>query len=166
MSDTHHKTSLWIVPIILIAYALPIYGISLAATLTKGFSEPNFILSWFSAFVGSADQSLNLFHKILLPLISGLSVIAFRDQEMSKWTYSVVSILLLTILIAIGMDVVFRMEDTQANLQGLETGTGPVIDLALTKAFFTRTQETLFTYLMVLLGVTAGNTFRVRKAGE
>lgn len=166
MSATHHKTTLWIVPIVLIAYALPIYGISLAAMLTKGFSEPNFILSWFSAFVGSADESLNQFHKVLLPLISGLSVIAFRDQEMSKWTYTVVSVLLLTILIAIGMDVVFRMENTQANLEGLRTGSDPVIDFALTKAFFTRMQETLFTYLMILLGLTAGKTFRVREEGE
>lgn len=138
--------------VLMFLYTAPIYMISLAAWKTDIFQEPTFLLSWFAAFMKSSDTTLNGFHKVLLPVISGLSVIVFRAKP-TKAMLALGLFILFSFVLTIAIAVVFDMESTQTALSGL----GIPIKLELVKAFFTRIQETLLMYFMILIGISVTN---------
>ena len=140
--------------VLLAFYMAPIFLIAAAAWYTDGFNEPNFLLSWFAFFVQSADSTLNQFHKILLPVISAISVIAFKGRP-TTGMISLGAFILLAFVLTIFMSVVFDMPGTAVSIHGLEGLTA--FDPSGAKHFFTRIEETLMMYLMMLIGINISN---------
>lgn len=134
--------------VLLSLYVAPVYIIGLVAWQTSGFQEGNFWFAWFAAFIKSGESTLNLFHKILLPILSGLSVVVFHGNTGRK-VLALAIFLLFSLAVTIFVAVIFDMDSTQTALQGVK----PQIDLSLTKAFLARIQESLMMYLMLLIGI-------------
>ncbi|OGP68902.1 MAG: hypothetical protein A2031_05930 [Deltaproteobacteria bacterium RBG_19FT_COMBO_43_11] len=134
--------------VLLALYVAPVYIIGFVAWITSGFQEENFWFGWFAAFIKSGESTLNLFHKILLPILSGLSVVVFRGPKGRK-ILSLAVFLLFSLVVTIFVAVLFDMDKTQTALRGLN----PPLDLSLVKAFLSRIQESLMMYLMLLIGI-------------
>lgn len=140
--------------IVLIAfYVAPIFLIALAAWNTHGFQEDSFLFSWFAAFMKSADSTLNQFHKILLPIMAAISVIAFRGRP-TKLMFFLFSFILFSFVTTVFVGVVFDMDSTLTAIKGLDSP----IDIRLMKAFFSRIEESLMMYLMLLVGINIVNS--------
>lgn len=137
---------------ILIAfYVAPIYMIALAAWFTNGFKEGDLLYDWFGAFMKSADSTLNQFHKILLPVMTAISVIAFQGRPTILMILLFLFILF-SLVTTIFVGVYFDMSDTLNALKGLHP-----IDMNLVKSFFSRIEESLMMYLMLLIGINVVN---------
>jgi hypothetical protein len=136
-------------------YMMPIFIVSVASWSTDFFQESNFLLSWFSAFMKSAQSTLAEFHKVLFPIISALSVIVFRTKPTKSMLFLGLFILL-SFIITVYISVVFDIPRIQKALLGLQDP----INLELTRAFFTRVQETLLMYLMMLIGISVANAIK------
>lgn len=137
--------------ILVLLYMIPLFIIIIGYFSSDGFQEGNKYISWFSAFLESADSTLNSFHKILLPLVASLSIIAFR-----KGTTITINVLIIFILLSFALSTyasVFLDMDIAENLKALKNP----VDLQLAKAFFIRIQETLLMYLMILIGIEITN---------
>jgi ABC-type uncharacterized transport system permease subunit len=122
--------------VLLALYVTPIYIIGFVALFTSGFQVQTFFFEWFVAFIRSSDSTLNLFHKVLLPILTGLSVVVFRKSEAKK-IIGLAVFLLISLAVAIFMGVLLDMQRIQDALMGLK----PSLEPALTKAFFSRIQE-------------------------
>lgn len=141
--------------VLILLYVLPVILVGIAAISTDGFQQPSSIFSWFVAFMASSESTLNEFHKVLLPIISALSVIVFRGAP--DWRFLGLCIfILMAFVYTIFIGVFF---DIQRVKDAIDT---QVVDLKLVKAFFTRLQETLLMYLMMLLGITVSNAGRTQ----
>lgn len=134
--------------VLLALYVAPVYIIGFVAWFTGGFQEGNFWFVWFAAFIKSGESTLNLFHKILLPILTGLSVVIFHGTKGRK-VLTLVIFLLVSLAVTIFVAVLFDMDPIQTALKGLK----PPLDLSLAKAFLSRIQESLMMYLMVLIGI-------------
>ena len=133
---------------LLVLYVAPVYIIGFVAWVTGGFQEGSFWFIWFAAFIKSGESTLNLFHKILLPILAGLSVVVFRGSK-GKKVLALAIFLLISLAGTIFVGVLFDMDSIQTALRGLK----PPLDVSLAKAFFSRIQESLMMYLMVLIGI-------------
>lgn len=134
--------------VLLALYVAPVYIIGFVAWITSGFQEESFWFAWFAAFIKSGESTLNLFHKILLPILSGLSVVVFRGTKGRK-ILTLAIFLLFSLAVTIFVAVLFDMDKIQTALRGLK----PSLDLSLAKAFLSRIQESLMMYLMLLIGI-------------
>lgn len=132
-------------------YVAPIFLIALAAWNTHGFQEDSFLFSWFAAFMKSADSTLNQFHKILLPIMTAISVIAFRGRP-TKLMFFLFSFILFSFVATVFVGVFFDMDSTLTAIKGLDP-----IDSRLMKSFFSRVEESLMMYLMLLIGINIVN---------
>jgi hypothetical protein len=133
-------------------YVSPVFIISLVAWTSSGFQDAGFWFAWFAAFMKTSDSTLNQFHKILFPVITALSVIAFRGKP-NKLMLLLGAFILFSFTVTTFAAVIFDMKSTQLALSGLPD----TIDMKLVKAFFTRVEETLLMYLMMLLGISVVN---------
>ena len=134
--------------VILFLYASPIFLVAWSYWRSDQFSEGIFWFQWFLAFIKTGDSTLNLFHKILLPVLSALSIIALRGLKPVK-VILLVAFILFSLCITIFVSVLFDMKGIQDALKGSYSN----VDLPLAKAFFSRIQESLMMYLMILLGI-------------
>jgi hypothetical protein len=135
--------------VLVVLYVSPLILVTISAIRTDGFEEPSWMFSWFAAFMKSADSTLGQVHKVLFPFLSTLSIIAFKDR-LNWWVIGLGAFVLLMFMLTIGVGTMFevpRIASAVANL-------GQSIDLSVVKAFFSKIQETLLTYLMLLLGVS------------
>jgi hypothetical protein len=144
-------------------YVLPLLVVAIAAYRTNGFQDPSVMLSWFFTFMKSSDSTLNGIHKVLFPFIATLSIVAFKD----KVNHSVIALgifVMAMFVLSVFVGVLFDMPDIKSLLDAQEAKLDttmtkdkePKIDTsALTKAFFSKIQDTLLMYLMLLLGVSA-----------
>jgi len=148
--------------IMLLLYCLPVYAIIYCAFVNPWFSDPHVILSLFSALVKMSDDSYSIFHRVLIPLMSGFSVIAFRDRTTSRNTLFLIIVILFSIVGAIGMNVYFSIEKVSGSLENLSLGW----DMNLAKTFLNRIQEVLGTFLMMLLGLKMSENVMLKKEGD
>lgn len=139
--------------VLLLFYTMPIFLIAAAMLTTRVFQDPSNLLSWFAAFMKTSDSTLGGFHKVLFPVMSGLSVIVFRDKPTKAMLVLGLFILCL-FATTVGIGVVFDIPSTQKALSRLEDPINP--DLA--RAFFSHIQETLLMYLMMLIGISVTNS--------
>lgn len=133
---------------VVILYVLPVYLILVVILRTQGLQEDSLLYSWFAAFMKSGDSTLNLFHKILFPVLTALSVLAYRGTP-TKGMLSLGGFLLVSLAAALSVAVFFDMDITKQRVKGLNEP----IDLTLVKAFFSRIQESIMMYFMLLLGL-------------
>lgn len=150
--EQHQSLAIGMAFALVLFYVAPVFIIALVAWQTGGFQEDSFWFSWFAAFMKSADSTLNQFHKILLPFMTTISVIAFRGRP-TRGMLLLGGFILLAFVVAVFVDVVFSMKGTLTALKGLEDP----IDIQLVKVFFTRIQESLMMYLMMLVGINIVN---------
>lgn len=140
--------------VLILVYVSPIYIIGVSALYTQGFQESNFLLNWFGAFMKNYDSTLNEYHKVLFPIMSALSVIAFKSKP--DWRFLFLAFfVLLSFAVTVGVSVAFDTKSIQNALSAEE-----VIDINNSKLFFGRIQEMLLMYLMMLLGVGVSNSIR------
>lgn len=151
-ADNNQSLAIGLGFVLIALYVAPIFLIALAAWRTDGFQEDNFLFSWFAAFMKSSDSTLNQFHKILLPIMTAISVIAFRGRP-TKAMLLLFSFILLSFVTTVFVDVVFDMDSTLAAIRGLSSP----IDTRLVKSFFIRIEESLMMYLMMLIGINVVN---------
>ncbi|MBW8370674.1 MAG: hypothetical protein K0M66_06855 [Thiobacillus sp.] len=133
-------------------YVTPILIIAAAAWTTDFFQQDSLLFAWFAAFMKSSESTLNEFHKVLFPVMSALSIIAFRGRPTKAMLWLAFFILFL-FAVTVAVAVIFDMSSTVTALSGLEEP----LDTNLAKAFFTRVQETLLMYLMMLIGISVVN---------
>lgn len=150
--EIHDQIAAAIALLLMFLYVSPVLLIGMAWWGTGGFQDASFWFGWFAAFMKTSDTTLNEFHKVLLPVISGLSVVVFRKKP--GWPFVALGVFtLLAFVAATFIGVVFDMKSVQDAISGLPD----TIDLVQARGFFTRVQETLLMYLMILLGIGVAN---------
>jgi len=148
---------LWAIPILLSLYAAPLYALAIAGAF-GGLTGDSFVGKWFVSLIASPDAALNLFHKILMPITAGVTVATLWSGENARWTRRVVIGLLLTIVLSIWFLVTFGISDVQKNMYQSADVKAITTDgqfYTLATSYLSRFQETLTTYLLVLLGLQA-----------
>ena len=74
-----------IIIILLIAYTLPV-------TMAFAFLAPNPMagadtgigyFKWFATFASDSESQLNLFHKIILPIVAGMSALSLSNDKIA-----------------------------------------------------------------------------------
>lgn len=127
-------------------YAAPLVLWIAAIPFTEGMSVQHPTMKWFVAFVTNHQDTLSEFHKVLLPIITGVSVIAFVGRK-SKALLALITFVLLLFVLTIGASVYFDVvsSNLDAVVEGLDPGDA--------RAFFSRIRESLLIYLMTLLGI-------------
>ncbi len=131
----------WLILGVIFMYCLPLILITLEYIRNINLSTPidpgqN---KWFMAFALGHERSLNLVHKILMPLITFIAASSFATISSTRRTFVLSAIILLFIFMAIAMQVAFEayVPDEASNVT----------------PFFSRLEETLATYLMLILGL-------------
>jgi hypothetical protein len=143
-----------IVAFVLISiYVSPIYMIGVAALYTHGFQDPSFLLQWFGAFMHSSDSTLNEYHKVLFPVMSAISVVAFKSKP--DWRFLSLAFF---VFVSFGTTIVVSVAFDMPSIQDSLSDQSNAIDLRLSKLFFGRIQEALLMYLMMLLGIGVSNS--------
>lgn len=125
---------LYCVPLILIAN---VYVNNIA--LETPLDENDSIVAWFIKFAEGQERHLNQVHKILIPLITFIAAASFATARASWRTLLLSLLILFFFFLAIGMQVAFEASVPEK----VET----------VSPFFTRLEETLATYLMLILGL-------------
>jgi len=97
------------------------------------------VVAWFIKFAEGQERHLNQVHKILIPLITFIAAASFATARASWRTLCLSLLILFFFFLAIGMQVAF-----EASLPDKVETVSP---------FFTRLEETLVTYLMLILGL-------------
>lgn len=151
--DSHEYVAIALAFLLLTAYVAPVLIISVVAWSTDRFQEDSFWFAWFAAFLSTSDSTLNLFHKVLLPILTAVSVIAFRGK-LTKAMVALLIFIICAFVTSVFVGVVFDMPQTVAALKGL----ADPIDPRLVRAFFTRIEESLMMYFMLLLGLGIANS--------
>jgi hypothetical protein len=133
-------------------YVSPIVAVTVATVTTSFFQEQSQLFAWFVAFAEHADTTLNQFHKVLLPMVSAVSVAAFRSRP--DWRFALLaSLIFIFFALATFMGVLFDMESTRNAIALLRS----TINIQAIQTTFTRFQETLLIYLMTLIGIGVSN---------
>lgn len=146
--SSHQGAAVLVAFMLILLYVLPILIVALAAYQTDGFQEPSPMLKWFVAFMKSSDSTLNGIHKVLFPFIATLSIVAFKDK-VSRSVIALGIFVMTMFMLSVFVGVLFDIPEMKSVLAAQGA------NVAETKAFFSKTQDTLLMYLMLLLGVSA-----------
>ena len=147
---SHQAAATLVAFALVLLYVLPLLLITASAIHTDGFEEPDWLFSWFAAFMKSSDATLGGVHKVLFPFLSTLSIVAFRDR-FNYWVIALGIFVLCMFMLTVGIGVMFEINKTADAISAL----GQPVDLTVARAFFSKVQDTLLMYLMLLLGVSA-----------
>jgi hypothetical protein len=144
----------FVIPFLLLLYVTPVVVVAIAA-MSGSLQGGSAVGSWFLSLLVSPDAALNLFHKVLLPITAGVTVATMSNR---RWTIVTVIGLLIAIAISIWLQVLFGIPNVQKNMS--EQAGNPRVTSAdqfftLASAFMSSFQESLATYLLVLLGLQA-----------
>ncbi len=153
---TQQRLAQIIVPLVLALYALPVWIVSVDSWAGDFGRVDSTMTVWFLSLIAHPDSSLNLLHRVFLPISSFVTVAVLWNSGNRYWTIGVVVGVLLTIFLTVYLSVYFGMDNTQLNV----IQTTDVADVQDRKTFFTlassfldRMQEVLATYLLTLLGI-------------
>lgn len=170
------RVGMVIIPLMLALYVAPIFIFSVAALLgnLKGGTA---IGEAFLSLVVSPDLALNLFHKLLLPITAGVTVAVLWEERSVAWTTIMIAGLLITIALTVALQIYFGTNEFQLNMVQLtknavlrapseadfpveadrlkqeQAKLAQLYTLATT--FCGRIQESVITYLLILLGLQA-----------
>lgn len=147
----------FVIPFLLLLYATPVVVVAIAA-MSGNLQGGSAIGAWFLSLLVSPDTALNLFHKVLLPITAGVTVATMWQKSNRRWTIATVIGLLIAIAISIWLQVLFGIPNVQLNM--VENAKNPRVTttlqfFTLASAFMSSFQESLATYLLVLLGLQA-----------
>ena len=148
---------MFLIPLLLAVYCAPLWVITVASLFGK-FTGATMIGKWFIALVIAPDSALNLFQRVLLPLTAGVTVGVMWKAENQRWTIGMAAFVLLSIFCAVYMMVLLGVPDVLQNLwqqaENDRVTTSEQMSVIAT-TFIGRMQESLATYLLVLLGLQA-----------
>lgn len=146
-----------LIPVLLAVYAAPLWVITIASFFNQ-FTGETMIGKWFIALVIAPDSALNLFQRVLLPLTAGVTVGVMWKAENQRWTVGMAVFVLLSIVCAVYMMILLGVPDVLQNLyqpaDNDKVTTSEQMSVIST-TFIGRMQESLATYLLVLLGLQA-----------
>jgi hypothetical protein len=153
--DAAKRVALYLIPCLLFLYVLPVLAIGVAA-LQGNLNGNTLIGKWFIALIVSPDSAFNLFHKVLIPITAFATVATMWRDRNAGWTTSIVALLLLTIALSIWLHYLFGISEFRLDM--FQPANNPKVQTSeqfetLANSFMGRYQETLATYLLVLLGV-------------
>lgn len=153
--DVTKRVALWLIPLLLLLYVAPVLVVG-GAALTGSLNGRTLVGKWFVALIVSPDSAFNLFHKILIPITAAVTVATMWRDRNAYWTIAIVAVLLLTIALSIWLHYLFGIAEFQRNM--FQPADNPKVTTSeqfetLASSFMGRYQETLATYLLVLLGV-------------
>ena len=155
------KHQILIVYVLLVAYTLPIL-VTVGYYITHPTISIDFLhgyFAWIGALARDSTSQLNLFHKILLPVIAGISAMSLsntalaadtkgqtkgvvaRDARVELILYCI-AIIVLALIVTVAIDVNF--DDTNTKAQAAEQSF---------KNFIASISEFVGVYLMLLLGL-------------
>ena len=152
-----HSTdeSVRITYVLLITYTIPCWYLLVVTFLTGFFSQWRTLTVLSFDFVsalspgGSAGGALNEFHQILLPLISGLSVIRIPKQERST-VYRLIVFTLACFAACLFVNITLSVESIQTNVLGHSV---PKENITGAVNIVQKIRETVFIYFAVLAGL-------------
>ena len=130
-------------------YLAPLYLILVVGWQTDGFQDASFGFRWFVAFLKHADSTLGQFHKLLFPILVGLSVVMLKGPQTRAHSLLVFYILI-GLVLSIFAGVYFDMAETIKAISLQKDSPSP----ALVSSFFARVQEVLLMYLALMLGLS------------
>lgn len=153
--DAAKRVALYLIPCLLFLYVLPVLAIS-AAALQGKLNGNTLIGKWFIALIVSPDSAFNLFHKVLIPITAFATVATMWRGHNARWTTGIVALLLMTIALSIWLHYLFGISEFRLDM--FQPANNPKVQTSeqfetLANSFMGRYQETLATYLLVLLGV-------------
>jgi hypothetical protein len=132
-----------LIVLILVLYCAPLIVIAKVyidnIALGTALDEDRAVVAWFIKFAEGQEHTLSQVHKILIPLITFIAAASFATARASWRTLFLSVLILFFFFLAIGMQVAF-----EASLPSKVETVSP---------FFTRLEETLVTYLMLILGL-------------
>lgn len=150
--DTNRTFYLVFAIVLLSLYISPL-GIALYASIaTDGFNSDHVSLKYLGAFLSQPDSTLNNFHKVLFPVILGISAFAFKDNAGGRGVILLLVVLLVALATSIFAGVAFDIPSVVTAMEALTDSP----DGKLVKSYFSRTQEVLLMYLMTLIGLKTG----------
>jgi hypothetical protein len=160
MTDSNNyaqRLSFAIIPILIFVYALPVIVAAIEGLSGTLVGSGRFGV-WFISLISNPDSALNLFHKVLIPITSGLTVATMWRGQHARWTVAMVLGLVIAIALAIYLLVDLGIPDVQRNLW--QPASNPAITsdaqlYNLASNYVGRVQETLATYMLILLGLQA-----------
>ena len=132
---------------LLLLYVAPMWILAEELWRTGGRQFSSFF-PWIDSFAANSGSALTEVHQLLLPLVSGLSVVALKSG--GRGVRLLAGFVLLNFLLAIVIDVALNIEVVKSGLVGLDVDTD-----ALT-ALLRRIRETLLLYYAILVGVRLG----------
>lgn len=149
---THHNQAVVIAWVLLCCYITPVLTGAWALIGSDWMKQDNIMVEWFAAFLRDADNTLNEFHKVLLPVMTSITVVTFTRRsarQLLALGVFVLLLFLLTLFVSVSFDIKL-VADGIAGLQG-------DLDAASAKQFLGRMRENLISFLMLLLGVGVVN---------
>ena len=149
----HRTFYLWFAIVLLVLYVSPMLLAIYAGVVSGGFNRDDVSVSYFATLLGQPDSTLNLFHKILFPIIVGISAFAFKEKTVGRGIVALMAVLLMSLVVSILAGVYFDIPRVRKAIEGLDDA--PSAELM--KSYFSRTQEVLLMYLTTILGLQAAN---------
>jgi hypothetical protein len=138
---------------LLLVYIAPMVLGIYAGIASGGFNRDDASVSYFATFLGQPDATLNLFHKILFPIILGISAFAFKDKTVGIGVILLVIVLMISLMVSVSAGIYFDVPKVRKAIEGLDDAPSP----ELVKSYFSRTQEVLLMYLTSILGLHMAN---------
>jgi hypothetical protein len=153
--DAARRVALYLIPCLLLLYVVPVLALGVA--MLQGKLNGNTLIGkWFISLIASPDSAFNLFHKVLIPITAFATVATMWRDRNAPWTIGIVAVLLLTIAVSIWLHYLFGISEFRLDM--FQPANNPKVKTSeqfetLANSFMGRYQETLATYLLVLLGV-------------
>jgi hypothetical protein len=132
------------------AFAFFVPHPTIAPDTTVGFFK------WFAALAADSESQLNLFHKIILPIVAGISALSFSNtsvraaqaQGAIQYDFRIWLIVFCIVIICMGIVIVVGMD-----MRSDEKDTSILTAVTNIKKYISTVSEYMGVYLMVLLGL-------------
>lgn len=136
--------------VLLMAYLSPMLYSFHAWRESDGFNRQEDALELLVAFLGQSSFVIDSVHKLLFPIVVGVSAFAFRGDMPGKLVYMLGALVLAAFSCAVVLSVVYSKGPT-ANAFNALYANNPA---GLLKAYLDRTQEVMLMYFSTLLGLS------------
>jgi hypothetical protein len=142
---------------LLTMYLFPTWILGQQLYVTDGAKNSSWIFDWFQAFSVSnlSDPkkndatTLNEVHQLLLPLISGISVVVFRSKN-ARFIQILSGFVLINFFYIVYLEVYISIENVKNNFPGVGIS---ISDVGKFGDVLRRIRESLLMYSAILIGI-------------
>ena len=132
-------------------YVLPPVLFLIALIWTKWGQQPSWYFAWFLSLARNNASALTEIHQLLLPLLSGLSIVAFAKHP--QRVHSLAFLCLFGFVLAIFLDVALGIPSLRRDLAGSNVDAGALESIV---ALLRRIRENLLVYFAIVVGIRLG----------